>query len=86
VLTNAEVVAIKAVVRSTHPKDFNQASNLMAGQIALLFPAATNNLRNKQKISAITGHGGGPGGAGGCGGHHKMLVMAVVVIMEILSF
>jgi hypothetical protein len=69
--TNAKVVAIKAVVRSTHPNNFNRASNLMAGQIALLFPAATNDLRNKRKISAITqGHGGGPGGAGGRGGHH----------------
>jgi hypothetical protein len=71
VSTNAEVVAIKAVVRSTHPNDFNRASNLMAGQIALLFPAATSDLRNKRKISAVAqGHGGGPGGAGGRGGRH----------------
>jgi hypothetical protein len=71
VSTNAEVVAIKAVVHSTHPNDFNRASNLMAGQIALLFPAATSDLRNKRKISAVAqGHGGGPGGAGGRGGRH----------------
>jgi hypothetical protein len=46
VLTNAEVVAIKVVVRLTHPNDFNHASTLMSGQIALLFPAATSDLRN----------------------------------------
>jgi hypothetical protein len=71
VSTNAEVVAIKAVVRSTHPNDFNRGSNLMSGQIALLFPAATSDLRNKRKISAVTQvHSGGPGGAGGRGGRH----------------
>jgi hypothetical protein len=69
VSTNAEVVAIKAVVRSTHPNDFNRASNLMAGQIALLFPAAMSDLRNKRKISAV-GAQGGSGGAGGRSGHH----------------
>jgi hypothetical protein len=71
VSTNAEVVAIKAVVRSTHPNDFNRASTLMSGQIALLFPAATSDLRNKRKISAVAqGHPGGSGSAGGRGGRH----------------
>jgi hypothetical protein len=39
--TNPEVIAIKAVVCSIHPTtNFNQASTLMDGQIAILFPAA----------------------------------------------
>jgi hypothetical protein len=38
VSTYAKVVAIKAVVCSTHPNDFNRVSTLMAGQIVLLFP------------------------------------------------
>jgi hypothetical protein len=50
---NAEVVAIKAVVHLTHSNDFNHASTLMSGQIALLFPAATSDLQNKHKISAV---------------------------------
>jgi hypothetical protein len=80
VSTNAEVVAIKAVVRSTYPNDFSAASTLMAGQIALLFPAATNELRNKRKISAVNagpgtpnlgrGRGGRGGGGRGGGGRH----------------
>jgi hypothetical protein len=51
--TNAEVVAIKAVVRTAHPTDFNAASTLMAGQIALLYPASNGELRKKRKISAV---------------------------------
>jgi hypothetical protein len=79
VSTNAEVVAIKAVVRSTHPTDFNSASTLMAGQIALLYPAASTDVRNKRKISAVAqgrGRGRGrcggrnAGGRGGGGGRH----------------
>jgi hypothetical protein len=44
---NPEVIAIKAVVRLTHPTNFNRASTLMAGQIAVLFPAASTDMRNK---------------------------------------
>jgi hypothetical protein len=80
--TNAEVVAIKAVVRTAHPTDFNAASTLMAGQIALLYPASNGELRNKRKISAVAQTAGrgrgrgrcsggrGAGGRGGGGGRH----------------
>jgi hypothetical protein len=70
VLTNAEVVAIKVVVRSTHPTDFNSASTLMAGQIALLYPAASMDLRNKRKISAVAQTSGRGRGRGRCGGRN----------------
>jgi hypothetical protein len=42
--TNPEVIAIKAVVRSTHSTDFNRASTLIAGQIAVLFPAVNTDM------------------------------------------
>jgi hypothetical protein len=56
-----EVNALKTVVRATHPTDFNTATTLMAGQIAVLFPAASfsYDTRPKRKISAAnTNHGG----------------------------
>jgi hypothetical protein len=70
--TNQEVIALKAVVRSTHPTDFDAASTLMAGQIAILFPAAamTPDTRYKRKISVANTQGRGrgrfntPGGRG----------------------
>jgi hypothetical protein len=79
--TNAEVVAIKAVVRSMHPMNFNSASTLMPNQIAILFPAANNKLHNKRRILAVAQMSGcgrgrgrygshGAGGRGGSGGHH----------------
>jgi hypothetical protein len=69
ITTNGEILAIKAVVRTNHPNDFNQASTLMASQIALLFPGADAEQRNKRKISAVSKTDGrGPGG--GRGGRH----------------
>jgi hypothetical protein len=68
VSTNAEVVAIKAVVCTAHPTDFNGTSTFMASQIALLYPAATSDLRNKQKTLAVTQTAGCGRGRGCCGG------------------
>jgi hypothetical protein len=62
--TNPEVIAIKAVVRSTHPTDFNRASTLIAGQIAVLFPAVNTDMRPKRKISALEGNQNGRGRGG----------------------
>jgi hypothetical protein len=69
--TNPKVIAIKAVVSSKYPNNFNQASTLMANQIALLFPLADTEPRNKRKISAVSKNDGrGHGGNGGRGGRH----------------
>jgi hypothetical protein len=58
-----EVNALKTVVRATHPTDFNAATTLMAGQIAVLFPAASfaYDTRPKRKISAANTNRGGRG-------------------------
>jgi hypothetical protein len=55
-----EVNALKTVVRTNHPTDFNAATTLMAGQIAVLFPAASISYeqRPKRKISAANTRGG----------------------------
>jgi hypothetical protein len=68
ITTNGEILAIKAVVRTKHPNDFNQASTLMASQIALLFPGAEPEQRHKRKISAVSKTDGR--GNGGRGGRH----------------
>jgi hypothetical protein len=88
ITTNGEILAIKAVIHTKHPNDFNQASTLMASQIALLFPGADPEQRNKRKISAVSrtdgrGHGGRGGrqggrmnaraGGGGCHGNPQIL-------------
>jgi hypothetical protein len=70
ITTNGEILAIKAVVRTKHRNDFNQASTLMASQIALLFLGAEPEQCNKHKISAVSqgGRGNGGGHAGRQGG------------------
>jgi hypothetical protein len=57
---HTEVNALKTVVRTNHPTDFNAATTLMAGQIAVLFPAASISYeqRPKRKISAANTRGG----------------------------
>jgi hypothetical protein len=49
-----KVNALKTVVCATHSTDFNAVTMLMAGQIAVLFPAASfsYDTRPKRKISA----------------------------------
>lgn len=83
--TNQEVIALKAVVRSTHPTDFNAASTLMAGQIAVLFPAAavTPDTRVKRRISSTQARGRGRGrfSGPGRGGHptqHPAATMSTI--------
>jgi hypothetical protein len=46
---------MKTVVRAMHLTDFNAATTLMAGQIAVLFPAASfsYDTHPKRKISAV---------------------------------
>jgi hypothetical protein len=55
-----EVNALKMVVHATHPTDFNVATTLMVGQIAVLYPAASLSFdqRPKRKISAANTRGG----------------------------
>jgi hypothetical protein len=61
--THPEINALKTVVRSTHPTDFNAATTLMAGQIAVIFPAASFSYdqRPKRKISAASTNRAGRG-------------------------
>jgi hypothetical protein len=58
-----EINALKTVVRTAHPTDFNAATTLMAGQIAVIFPAASipYDTRPKRKISAANTTRGGRG-------------------------
>jgi hypothetical protein len=61
VSTNQGVILLKTVVRTNHPTDFDSASTLLATQIALLFPSASNDPRNKRKISAVMRQNQGSG-------------------------
>jgi hypothetical protein len=66
--TNPELYAIKAVVRTAHPTNFNLASRLMAEQVALLYPSLNKDAGNKRKILAVEQHAPGgkmPGGQDG---------------------
>jgi hypothetical protein len=63
--TNPELYAIKAVVRTAHPTNFNLASRLMAEQVALLYPSSNKDAGNKRKISAVEQHTPGGRGSGG---------------------
>jgi hypothetical protein len=58
-----EVNALKTVVQAMHSTDFNAATTFMAGQIAVLFPAASffYDTRPKRKISAANTNRGGRG-------------------------
>jgi hypothetical protein len=58
-----EVNALKTVVCAMHATDFNAATTLRAGQIAVLFPAASfsYDTRPKRKISAANTTRGGRG-------------------------
>lgn len=83
-----EVVAIKAVIRSTYPNNYNAASTMMSGQIAILFPGSHTDSNNdtsnkyKRKISAVNRHEGRGGrgrgrhtnnaGRGGRGRNQKL--------------
>ena len=62
--SNVEVIALKTVIRNNYPNDFAQASTHMAAQIALIFPAAQSDIRNKRRIGAMYSRGGGRGGQG----------------------
>jgi hypothetical protein len=62
--SNVEVIALKTVIRNNYPNDFAQASTHMAAQIALIFPAAQSDIRNKRRIGAMDSRGGGRGGRG----------------------
>ena len=63
---NMEVISLKTVIRERYPNDFAQASTHMEGQIALIFPAAQSEIRNKRRIAAVDfrGRGDGRGGRG----------------------
>ena len=65
--TNMEVISLKTVIRERYPNDFAQASTHMAGQIALIFPAAQSEVRNKRRIAAVDSRGGRGDGRGGRG-------------------
>jgi hypothetical protein len=58
-----EVNALKTMVHTAHPTDFNAATTLMAGQIAVIFPAASFSFDThlKRKISAANTTCGGRG-------------------------
>jgi hypothetical protein len=52
--TNPEVIALKTVIRATHPTDFNAASTHMAQQIAMIFPAANiSEARVKRRVANV---------------------------------
>jgi hypothetical protein len=68
--TNPELYAIKAVVRTAHPTNFNLASRLMAEQVALLYPSSNKDAGNKSKISAVEQHAPGGKMPGGQDGQH----------------
>jgi hypothetical protein len=59
--THPEINALKTVVRATYPTDFNAATMLMAGQIAVIFPAASFSYDQhpKWKISAASANRAG---------------------------
>jgi hypothetical protein len=86
--THPEINALKTVVRATHPTDFNAATTLMAGQIAVIFPSASlsYNQRPKRKISAASINRAGRGRFGRKQGPMPMIANGVDITDPNRSF
>jgi hypothetical protein len=71
--SSTEVVALKTIIRDRYPNDFAKASTHMAGQIALIFPAAQGEVRNKRRIASMDSRGRGDGRGRGRGRRTTMM-------------
>ena len=78
--SSTEVVALKTISRDRYPNDFAQASTHMAGQIALIFPAAQGEFRNKRRIASMDSRGRGDGP--GCGRGRRTTMMSGVDVSD----
>jgi hypothetical protein len=78
--SSTEVVALKTIIRDRYPNDFAQASTHMAGQIALIFPAAQGELRNKRRIASMDSRGRGDDR--GCGRGRRTTMMNGVDVSD----
>ena len=72
------MIALKTVIRNNYPNDFAQASTHMAAQIALIFPAAQSEIRNKHCIGSMD--------LRGCGGRGRGILNGVDVSDPTRSF
>ena len=84
--TNMEIISLKTVIRERYPNDFAQASTHMAGQIALIAPAAHSELRNKRRIAAVDTNGRGFGRGGRGRGRRTTMLNGVDVSNPTRSF